>query len=78
MARILYDPRVDVPYDMLEPETLRGLIEHFVSREGTDYGEREISLETKIAQVMRQLQKREAKIVYDEESESCDIVSARQ
>ena len=46
---------VEVPADALSPEALRGVIEHFVLREGTDYGEREYSLEQKVADVLRQL-----------------------
>jgi len=44
-----------IPYDQLNPEALHGVIEEFVTRDGTDYGEIEVSLETKIAQVLTQL-----------------------
>ncbi len=37
-----------IPYDQLNHETLHGIIEEFVTRDGTDYGEIEVSLETKI------------------------------
>jgi uncharacterized protein YheU (UPF0270 family) len=72
----LEDDPVQIPLDMLEPDTLRNVIETFITREGTDYGTREYSLDEKVAQVMRQLVKGEAHLVYDEESESCNIVSA--
>jgi uncharacterized protein YheU (UPF0270 family) len=65
---------VEIPHDRLEPETLQSLVEDFITREGTDYGEREISLDTKIKQVMGQLKRREAVIVFDPASESCNIV----
>ena len=39
---------VEVPWDRLAPETLRQVIESFVHREGTDYGEQEASLERKV------------------------------
>ena len=58
---------------MLEPDTLRALIEHFIAREGTEHGQVEYSMETKIAQVMRQLQRNEATVVFDPETETCDI-----
>jgi uncharacterized protein YheU (UPF0270 family) len=48
-----------------------------VLREGTDYGEREHSLEEKVARVIAQLKKGEANIVFDPESESVSIVQAR-
>lgn len=66
---------VEVPYSQLQPETLRRLIEAFVLREGTDYGEREAGLERKIADVMRQLERGEAGIVFDMTSETCSIIS---
>jgi uncharacterized protein YheU (UPF0270 family) len=62
----------------LSPEALRGLLEEFVSREGTDYGHADRSLESKVADVRRQLETGEARIVFDLESESASIVSARE
>jgi uncharacterized protein YheU (UPF0270 family) len=46
-----------VPYAALKPATLRALIEEFVSRDTTDYGERERTLEDKVEDVMRQLRR---------------------
>lgn len=65
---------VVVPYTELSPEALRGVIESFVLREGTEYGEREVSLEDKVSQVTRQLRRGEARIVFDPQTESIDIV----
>jgi uncharacterized protein len=64
---------VEVPAAQLAPDTLRALIESFVLREGTDYGPQEVSLASKVAQVMGQLQRGEARIVFDPASESVDI-----
>lgn len=58
-------PPVEVPHGQLDPDTLRAVIESFVLREGTDYGDREVSLEDKVAQVLRQLQRGEARLFYD-------------
>ncbi len=66
-----------VPPEDLAPETLRAVIESFILREGTDYGLRESLLDDKVAQVMLQLTRKEARIVFDPESESVDIVLAR-
>jgi len=63
-----------IPYDQLSPEALNGVIEEFVTRDGTDYGEFEIPLETKISQVLGQLKSGKAVIVFDQESESCTIL----
>src|SRR5687767_16035895 len=60
----------------LEPETLRAVIESFVLREGTDYGEHETSLETKVAQVLIQLRRGEAHITFDPATESVNVVVA--
>ncbi|HPG26166.1 MAG: YheU family protein [Spirochaetaceae bacterium] len=63
----------------LEPEqlsaaALRGLVEEFVTREGTDYGHGEWSLDEKVAQVLRQLDAGEIRIVFDLESETASLV----
>lgn len=64
---------MDIPWQSLKPETLRAVIEEFITREGTDYGANEASHETKVQQVRKLLQSGKAKLVFDEESESCDI-----
>ena len=68
---------MDVPYRELSPDTLRAVIESFVLREGTEYGERDVALEVKVNQVMRQLDRGEVKILFDSASESVDIVVNR-
>ena len=65
---------VPVSYTELSPEALRGVIESFVLREGTEYGDRDVSLDDKVIQVTRQLRRGEAQIVFDPGSESIDIV----
>jgi len=68
---------VEIPHAELAPATLRAVIESFVLREGTDYGAQDVSFERKVADVMRQLERREAVIVYDPGSDSVDIVVRR-
>ncbi len=65
---------VEVPHAELAPETLRAVIESFVLREGTDYGDREFSLDEKVAHVMRQLERGEAQILFYPVTETIDIV----
>ena len=65
---------MEIPYKQLSPETLQALIEEFVSRDGTDYGEQEVSLERKVMQVEERLNDGSAVLVFDSHSESCDIV----
>ena len=69
---------VEVPHTELAPSTLRAVIESFVLREGTDYGVQDASLDRKVADVMRQLERREAVILYDPGTDSVDIVVRRQ
>lgn len=68
---------VEVPLDALSDATLAAVIESFVNREGTDYGARERSLEEKVADVRRQLERGEAQIVFDPDTESINIVAVR-
>jgi uncharacterized protein len=63
-----------VPYTELSGDALRGVLESFVLREGTEYGERDVSLDQKVAQVEKQLRRGEAQIVFDPESQTIDIV----
>ena len=65
---------MEIPYTELSGDALRGVIEEFVSREGTEYGQREYTLEDKINRVVRQLESGEVKLFFDEQSESCNLV----
>jgi uncharacterized protein YheU (UPF0270 family) len=64
---------VPVPYTELTAELLRAVAESYVLREGTDYGEKEFSLEDKVAHVISQLKGGEAQIVFDPETETVSI-----
>lgn len=65
---------IEVPHTLLSPDALRGLVESFVLREGTDYGAREFTHEQKVAQVMAQLDRGDARIVFDTETESVTLL----
>ena len=67
-------PPIIVPHTELSADALTGVIESFVLREGTDYGERDVEFGTKVMQVRRQLERGEAEIVYDPNTESIGIV----
>ncbi len=68
---------VPVDHRQLSEEALLGLVEEFVSREGTDYGLQERSFEAKVRDVKRQLESGEARIVFDLVEESANIVRVR-
>lgn len=70
------DGPIVVPHTELAADVLRAVVESFVLREGTDYGEREYSLDEKVARVIRQLERGEAHIVFDPDTESVDIAVA--
>jgi uncharacterized protein YheU (UPF0270 family) len=70
-------PPVAVPHAELSEDALRGVIESFVLREGTDYGERDVSHEDKVAAVMRQLERGEARILFDPLDSSVTIAVAK-
>jgi uncharacterized protein len=68
---------VMVPYTELSAELLRAVVESFVLREGTDYGEQELSLDEKVARMIAQLKRGEANIVFDPDSDSVTILPGR-
>ena len=72
------EPRepVIVPHCDLSADALRGVVESFVLREGTDYGPREFSLDEKVAHVMRQLERGEAHIAFDPNTNTVSVVVA--
>jgi uncharacterized protein YheU (UPF0270 family) len=64
-----------IPHSQISPDALQGLIEEFITREGTDYGEAEFSLVQKVKQVERQLVRGDVVIVFDPTSESVSILT---
>lgn len=64
---------VEVPHELLSPDALRGVVEAFVLREGTDYGAREFSHEEKVQQVLEGLARGEVQILFDPETESVTL-----
>jgi len=67
---------VVVPYSELAADLLHAVVESYVLREGTDYGEREFSLPDKVAHVISRLRSGEAQIVFDPESETVSIIKS--
>lgn len=69
---------VVVPLDALRPETLRAVVEEFVTREGTDYGPREFDLDAKVEHVLRQLRRGEAQLSFDAVTGTVGVIAARR
>jgi uncharacterized protein YheU (UPF0270 family) len=65
-----------IPVNKLSAEALQGVIEEFISRAGTDYGEVEASQETKFRQVKQKLDNGLAVLIFDDETETTNIFLA--
>ena len=62
----------------ISADALSNLIEGFVLREGTDYGDADCSLADKVEQVRSQLKSGEALLVYSELHETVNIIPKGQ
>jgi len=69
---------VEVPPQRLQPEVLQALLEEYASRDGTDYGEQELSLSRKVSNLRQQIQQGDLLILYEIEGEHWDLVPAEQ
>ena len=69
---------IEVPHGALSPSALEGLVEEFITREGTDYGPREYSLEQKRDSVLKQLTRGAVLIVFDLEAEATTLVTREE
>lgn len=63
-----------IPIEALSRDALEGVMEAFVLQEGTDYGEVEVSLADKIAQVKQQLEQGELVLVFSELYQNVNIM----
>ncbi len=67
-----------IPWQQLESATLDALLESYVLREGTDYGEQELSLNDKLAQIKQQITNGTVLIVYSELHETVNLIAKEQ
>jgi len=65
-----------IPVNNLSATALKGVIEEFISRRGTDYGAVEASMETKFKQIKNQLKIGSAVLLFDDETETTNIFLA--
>jgi len=65
-----------IPVHKLSTKALQGVIEEFISRNGTDYGAIEVPLETSFRQVKNKLKNGSAVLVFDDETETTNIFAA--
>ncbi len=69
---------LQIPVNRLSDEALCGLIEDFVTRDGTDYGEVELTMEQKAGAVRRQLDSGDILIVFDPATATASLLSREQ
>ena len=65
---------VIVPHDRMNTQTLRTMVEEFVTRDWSELTDAGRTLDEKIEQVIQQLKDGRAKVVFDLTTETCNIV----
>ena len=65
---------IKIPTSELSEEALLGVIDAFILREGTDYGQQVFTLEEKRIRVRSMLQQGQAEIFFYPENDHIDIV----
>ena len=68
---------IEIPLDRFPPEILRKMIEAFVTREWSELGDADYSLDEKVEQVLRHLKDKRARVVYDFKTETSNIVAVK-
>jgi uncharacterized protein YheU (UPF0270 family) len=69
---------VRVPLERVDGGVLNSMLEDYASRDGTDYGARELELAEKVANLQAQLRSGSLAIVYDLASEQWDLLPQEQ
>ena len=67
---------VEVPYKRLKKDVLDSLIEEFICREATDYGEEELLFEEKKKRLLKALQEKKVKIYFEAKNETINFVAS--
>jgi uncharacterized protein YheU (UPF0270 family) len=67
---------VGIPPERVPAETLQALLEEYASRDGTDYGERETPLETRVERLLGDLRSGRLRLLFDLDSEQWDLLPA--
>jgi len=67
-----------IPFEQLQPDTLTQVIEAYIMQQGMDQFDTQYSLDSKVAQVRLQLEKKRLVLVFDAITESCNIITKEQ
>ena len=68
---------IEIPFARIDPETLQRMIEEFVTRDGADWAESGCALEDKVRQVLRQLRDGQVRVMYDQKTQTANLVPRR-
>jgi uncharacterized protein len=68
---------IEIPPDALPHEILAALLEEFITREGTDYGDHELTLAEKVSRLKPQISRGDVLILFDTDSEQVHIMTRR-
>ena len=66
---------MEIPYKSLKKELLFEMLKEIVTRDGTDYGAEEKTVEAKISAATRSLEEGKACLFWDEETETASLHS---
>ena len=66
---------INIDHRQLAPDTLDNVLTDIVLREGTDYGEKELSLDDKKKQLQHKLEIGKVVIVYHASEGFCDVIN---
>tara|TARA_B110000444_G_C18712698_1_gene534481 strand:+ start:523 stop:768 length:246 start_codon:yes stop_codon:yes gene_type:complete len=65
---------LEIPAKRLQTEVLQAVLEEFINREGTDYGETELSMDEKLQGLKELIDRGEVCIVFDPQLDSCTLM----
>jgi hypothetical protein len=69
---------VEVPYERINAETLKKMVQEFVTRDGADWGDAGCTLADKVEEVLQQLKSRKIQVVLDLKSQTANFIPCRQ
>jgi uncharacterized protein YheU (UPF0270 family) len=73
-----HEQGLEIPYRQISPETLQRMIQEFVTRDGADWADPGCTLEEKVEQVLQQLKTGQVKVVFDQTSQTANLISCHR
>ncbi|MDA3903407.1 MAG: YheU family protein [Desulfuromusa sp.] len=75
MSHDHHEAGIEIPYEQINADTLRRMIQEFVTRDGADWADAGCALEDKVEQVLQQLRNKKVKVVFDQTSQTANFVA---